>query len=177
MAERPDLAAVLARARKQRGLSQRKLAELSGVSNTTIASLERGKGSRGANPVKPSPDTLRSLARGLSTDLLTERVSQDDFLERYRQFMGAAGYAWLLYDPRDLASVESASDKEDAMFKEFTKQDQAEALFQNLEFAITNGAVSGRMLDTVIRIASALLDQIDPEKQYRTSTTGDEDEE
>lgn len=96
MQERDVLGTTLAETRKRRGMSQRKLAELSGISNTMIASIERGRGSRGSAPVRPSPDTLRLLAAGLSTDLLDGHVDDAARAFHYERLMRAAGY---LADP------------------------------------------------------------------------------
>ena len=57
---------VLAELRGSARLSQRKLADRSGISHTTVARLESGKaGSRG-KPVRPGPDTLQALAYALA---------------------------------------------------------------------------------------------------------------
>jgi transcriptional regulator with XRE-family HTH domain len=59
----------LHRRRRAAGLSQTELSEASGVAQSTIASIERGK------HTKPHPKTLRKLATGLGvkiTDLLED---------------------------------------------------------------------------------------------------------
>ena len=55
--------------RKEKGLSQRQLAELSGISNTEISRLESG------NRVNPSPKTLKAIAPNLG-------VSYGDLLKK-----------------------------------------------------------------------------------------------
>lgn len=81
----------LARARKEARRSQRELAELSGTSHTTIARLERRQaGSRGA-PVRPMPNTLAALARGLATDTASN-INQDVASEHFQRFMRICGY-------------------------------------------------------------------------------------
>src|SRR4030095_7828628 len=81
------LGEVLAILRKRARLSQRELSRLSEISYTQIGDLERGRGG------KPSPLTLRALARGLATDAFLDAgydpVRADAF---YRQLMDAAGY-------------------------------------------------------------------------------------
>lgn len=49
-------------------MSQRDLARIAGVSNTMIASIERGRGSRGNTPVRPSPETLRHSFAGIALE-------------------------------------------------------------------------------------------------------------
>ena len=58
--------------RLERGMSQRELAEKSGLSNTEISRLENGK------RVKPSPATLRGISEALGVE--------------YSDLMKAAGY-------------------------------------------------------------------------------------
>ena len=88
----------LAHCRKLAGLSQRKLAELSGVSNSMIASLERGRGSRGVKPVDPSPKTIKLLARPLATAPGDRLLVDEDHADAiYWRLMLAAGYG-----PRDM---------------------------------------------------------------------------
>lgn len=82
----PDaLASELIRLRTDAHLSQRRLAELAGVSNTAISALE----SRHAPP--PHPSALMKLANGLATSgsgALDERRAES----RYLALMRAAGY-------------------------------------------------------------------------------------
>lgn len=51
----------LTQMRERKGISQRKLAESAGVTNSTISRLEAGL-------VKPDPTTLEKLAQGLGVD-------------------------------------------------------------------------------------------------------------
>lgn len=57
-----------------------------------IASIEKGRGTRGNGPVKASPETLRLLARGLATDLVHGAVDEAQATAFYEGFMRAAGY-------------------------------------------------------------------------------------
>ena len=53
----------LRRIRKARGMSQRKLADMAGISQPAIAKLEHGKS-------VPNVDTLRKIAHALQVDIL-----------------------------------------------------------------------------------------------------------
>ena len=78
---------MLAALRRRARMSQRELAQHSGVSYTQIGDLERGRGGF------PSPITLRALARGLATDQFREHGYDPTIADAcYRQVMEAAGY-------------------------------------------------------------------------------------
>jgi transcriptional regulator with XRE-family HTH domain len=100
-----DLGSLLALLRKRARMSQRELSRASGVSYTQISDLERATGG------KPSPTTLRSIARGLATDAVdvsdVDQAKADAF---YTQLMQAAGYL------RGLGAPESnKTDEEDVI--------------------------------------------------------------
>ena len=85
------LAQELLRQRRRVRLSQRGLGRVSGVSWTLVQTLERGH--RHGKPVRPLPNTLRRLARGLATDPLDESVADERQVDdNYRRLMVAAGY-------------------------------------------------------------------------------------
>lgn len=63
----------LKRLRKEKGLSQRALAQLSGVTHSQIANYETGK-------AKPSLDTLRKLGKGLQLSIF-EMVPYEEYKE------------------------------------------------------------------------------------------------
>jgi transcriptional regulator with XRE-family HTH domain len=82
-----QLGSLLELLRRRARMSQRELSRASGISYTQIGDLERG------DSLNPSPQTLRSLARGLATDNFSpegyDAVREDAF---YRQLMDSAGY-------------------------------------------------------------------------------------
>ena len=83
---RPDaLGAELVRLRTDAHLSQRALARLADVSNTTISGLEQGD----APP--PHPSILAKLAHGLATSG-TGRIDEEKAEETYLRLVRAAGY-------------------------------------------------------------------------------------
>lgn len=152
-------------------LSQRQLAELSGVSHTTVARLESGKeGSRG-KLVRPNPDTLLGVSLGLSKDG-SGQIRAALARGYYRELMRIAGYGWILFDPHDLITLR-ASDPSAAFTEEIARSNEALAIVENLQAAIQGGAVIGRMLDTVIQITGALLNQVDPDERFRVVSASD----
>jgi transcriptional regulator with XRE-family HTH domain len=96
---------LLAETRDMARRSQRRLAELSGVSHTTIARLERGQiGSRG-RIIRPTPISLSKLAQGLALDK-AGAVNAAVRSEIYSRFMDACGYGQTGYpEPSPLALV------------------------------------------------------------------------
>lgn len=91
MQTRPsDLASLLKRLRQRQRVGQKELGDLAGLSRTLITNLERGADLDG-RPPNPRPDTLRRLARGLSTD--GEGTPHPEAEEAfYAELMAAAGY-------------------------------------------------------------------------------------
>jgi transcriptional regulator with XRE-family HTH domain len=82
------LADVLRSVRREVRISQKELADVSGVGESTVKGIERGE--PGAKP-----STLRLLARGLATDG-TGHIDPDRADRYYHRLMVAAGY-----DPPD----------------------------------------------------------------------------
>lgn len=72
--------------REQAGLTRRELAELSGISDGTIKSIEYG------DSENPRPETLRMLAQGLSTNRISGRQDREQAEGLYARMLGAAGY-------------------------------------------------------------------------------------
>ena len=68
MSKNENLAKNMERLRKQKGLSQEKLARLADVANNTIIKIEGGKNQN------PTLDTLKKIAKALG-------VSVDDFIQ------------------------------------------------------------------------------------------------
>jgi transcriptional regulator with XRE-family HTH domain len=176
VAEKPDLAAILARARKLRGMSQRKLAELSGVSNTTIASLERGKGSRGSGPVKPSPETLKLLARGLAMNLLSGDVERREFVAHYTRLMESAGYSWVLQEPETMITIETATaeERENWRYEGISLTFQIGDLSDELHEAIGQGHVGASVREAkfLATMLGALLELVDPQYEFHERIEG-----
>jgi transcriptional regulator with XRE-family HTH domain len=81
-----DVAEVLRSLREQSGFTRQALADLSGLSISTLKLIEYGE-----SP-KPKPDTLRMLAKGLATNRLTQRVDREQCESIYAQLMTAADY-------------------------------------------------------------------------------------
>ncbi len=73
-----NIGRVLFDLRNERGMSQRELADKSGISNTEISRIEAGK------RLRPSPDTLRSFSKALNVE--------------YSDLMKAAGYIEEIHD-------------------------------------------------------------------------------
>jgi transcriptional regulator with XRE-family HTH domain len=93
--------------RSHRRLSQRELADRSGLSHTTVARLEAGKpGSRG-KPVRPGPDSIRALVDAL-TDDGGGQAADDERQRIYIQFMRRAGYEVHVLAPAELVHVVSS---------------------------------------------------------------------
>jgi transcriptional regulator with XRE-family HTH domain len=53
--------------REKRGISTRRLARLSGISNGYVSQLEKGIDSRTGKPIKPTIDILQKIAIGLGS--------------------------------------------------------------------------------------------------------------
>jgi transcriptional regulator with XRE-family HTH domain len=85
------VATLLKRLRKQARLSQRALADLGDVSQEVVARIERGFDPKTGGPVRPRPDTLRGIAKGLAT---SGDGTVDPVAERriYRELFSTAGY-------------------------------------------------------------------------------------
>lgn len=99
--------------RRRTGMSQRRLATLSKISQTTIAVYESGKKS-GAKPIRPTAATLQKLARALATDLADETTVDDAKVDQsYGALMQAAGYRAL----RDAPVLATESDGGDDSLK------------------------------------------------------------
>ena len=62
---------IIANARKENGLSQRRLAELSGIRNSTISRIE-------ANKVTPDIETLEKISKVIDLELLDFVALPDD---------------------------------------------------------------------------------------------------
>lgn len=80
------LPSVLASLRDRAGLSRRRLATQSGVSEGTIKLIEGGMSER------PHPETLRLLAAGLATHRMSGRADPQQAETIYATLMDAAGY-------------------------------------------------------------------------------------
>jgi len=68
----------LSQLRSEKGISQRKLAELAGLTNSTVSRIE-------ANSVKPDPDTLEKLSKALNVDksLLLTKCGYSEIPEEF----------------------------------------------------------------------------------------------
>lgn len=86
LAEAPAVAGLLQQLRKQAGLTRKELAQLAGISDTTIKLIETGESG------SPRPDTLRLLAHGLATSRLTGRTDRVQADELHVELLQAAGY-------------------------------------------------------------------------------------
>jgi transcriptional regulator with XRE-family HTH domain len=80
------LSGELSALRERAGLSRKRLADLSNVSDGTIKAIETG------DSEKPHPQTLRLLAAGLATQSLTGRADPEQVDTIYVRLMRAAGY-------------------------------------------------------------------------------------
>lgn len=93
-------AATLAALRLRARLSQRKLAELSGLSHSTVARLETTQIREGQEPIRPTPATLRKIASGLASDPHHPQSVDGELAARhYQDLMNAARYTDTLVDP------------------------------------------------------------------------------
>lgn len=113
--ERPKIATTVERLRQRARLSQRKLAELGNVSAPAIARIEHGFDRKTGGPVKPLPDTLHGIARGLAA---TEDGPGDEasILAIYRQLLEAAGYDIPASDPIASPHVDDLRQQIEAAF-------------------------------------------------------------
>jgi len=98
MREKPPIAKLVKKLRTRARLSQRRLAGLSGtVSDSTIARIEHGFDRKTGGPVKPEPETLRGIARGLASSDDGE-IDEARAVELYRELLEVAGYTSLILD-------------------------------------------------------------------------------
>src|SRR5689334_17577754 len=89
MGDQPDLPLLdgekVRQLRQQRGLSQQKLGENVGISNTVISEVERATPKGKARPSRRSLVVAHSIARGLGVrleDLLADGIPADDGARR-----------------------------------------------------------------------------------------------
>lgn len=92
--QKPPIATTVKRLRLRARLSQRRLAELGDISAGAIARIERGFDPKSGAPVKPVPDTLRGIAKGLAATE-DEPLDEAAALNIYRELLDAAGYSFV----------------------------------------------------------------------------------
>ena len=63
------LGAIIKKYREEQGMSQRKFAELSGMSHSYLSQLESNVNTKNGQPIKPSLETIRSAAAVMGSTL------------------------------------------------------------------------------------------------------------
>lgn len=127
----PDIGALLRRARSQRGLTQRDLASLTGIAQTTIARIESGRH-------MPTMATLTRLLEGAgfrATISLVNTRHPSELLSQHRDAILEAAARHRISRVRVFGSVARGEDRPDSDLDLLVDFENDASLFDQAEFA------------------------------------------
>jgi transcriptional regulator with XRE-family HTH domain len=155
----------LAVARRSIRLSQEELAELSEISRTTIARLEGARPGANGKLVRPTPETIIALVKGLALGNKKEMGARLYARGIYKQLMKAAGYHLLLAHPDEVMNYALLDDqgREHAMHDFLNLSSQVNEQIERLNEMIESGLLNERDLRLIRNMVEFLINQLESE--------------